>query len=730
VRYPPGKEGERYEIPDIILTIVAHAFRNNSFLKEIVVHADVRDGRSFLQSWEYLHGIGSGAFANLPNLTRIDFLRERNYNDLGNGELFGDASPELTVYGFAVNTELASRCRVDGVRFVAFENENEPIVNTWNIGEPNAESVTATLNDEGVLTISGTGNMRRLEGNDNPWRFRGVKHVVVNNGVTNVGRDAFLGMSSVETISISASVTSFSVDLSRTTGLTQITADGNNPNFTSIDGVLFNKAGSNIIHYPLAKAGAQYTIPESMTEVNLDRFDNSRVRSIVVPATVTRFFGEGNTITEIIVNENNPNFSSEDGILFNKAGNELLRFPRRKNLKYYLIPENVTTVASRAFGNSDFLEQIDIPATVTSFGTLNRNMPAIQRVEILPRTTVLNWEGGYFDGVLFSDLTTQLAGRYQLSTTVTRDTILPVQRFCEVYRVRFMTRDGKLQVGNPNAADVVAQMSGENLVFSGTGNMRSWGSAPRGEQPAPWHDFLARRIRRVIIENGVTSIGRNAFENHGYGWTDDNIYQNLEELVINATLAVPDSAFFNHFALKKIVLGDNVTRIGDRAFAKSGWSERERSTLEEVVIGSGVTVIDALAFINNPKLRRVEFRRVSGNINIESRAFNFDDANVGSPTPGMVFYGYSTNTSVVNFAATRNIPFFPLDVGMVQWNVGSPNEASITARLNADGILTISGTGAMMNWTNRWGDSNRRAPWYGFIKQIKELIKTLLLIFK
>lgn len=82
---------------------------------------------------------------------------------------------------------------------------NEPvtvsarIVNSGYCGE----NVLWTLNDQGTVTISGTGNMKDYEYNRSPWHNSStIKKVVVLDGVTSLGDYSFYGCTELETVEL------------------------------------------------------------------------------------------------------------------------------------------------------------------------------------------------------------------------------------------------------------------------------------------------------------------------------------------------------------------------------------------------------------------------------------------------------------------------------------------------------------------------------------------------
>ena len=86
------------------------------------------------------------------------------------------------------------------------------------------------------------------------------------------------------------------------------------------------------------------------------------LKRLELPATIKKVeIAEIENLQEVVVDKGNTEFSTEDGVLFNKQKTVLLSFPRRRDVKEYLIPDGVEQIAEEAFRGQPYIEEIVFP---------------------------------------------------------------------------------------------------------------------------------------------------------------------------------------------------------------------------------------------------------------------------------------------------------------------------------------------------------------------------------
>ena len=120
-----------------------------------------------------------------------------------------------------------------------------------------------------------------------------LTNVTLGTNVTTVGEAAFSSCSNLTSVTIPASVTSiwqgsyWEGVFYQCSSLTAITVNPQNPQYSSVAGVLFNRSQTTLITCPEGKVGA-YTIPDSVSSIEYAAFLGCRsLTSVTIPNSVT-----------------------------------------------------------------------------------------------------------------------------------------------------------------------------------------------------------------------------------------------------------------------------------------------------------------------------------------------------------------------------------------------------------------------------------------------------------
>ena len=189
---------------------------------------------------------------------------------------------------------------------------------------------------------------------------KSITHVVIPEGVTTIGDRAFSWCESLQSIDIPDSVTTIGKSaFSVCESLQSIDI----PNSVTIIG-----DGA----FDGCESLQSIDIPDSVTTIGKSAFSVCEsLQSIDIPNSVS-IIGDGafdcKSLQSIHVAEDNPNYSSIDGVLFSKNKRTIIRMPLGKKIKEFKIPDSVTIIGKSAFSDCESLQSIDISKSVTTIG--------------------------------------------------------------------------------------------------------------------------------------------------------------------------------------------------------------------------------------------------------------------------------------------------------------------------------------------------------------------------
>jgi hypothetical protein len=174
-----------------------------------------------------------------------------------------------------------------------------------------------------------------------------------------------------------------------TSALEEFIVHPDNPNYSSVDGVLYDKNQTKLISYPRGKAGPSFSVPDTVIEIDQFAFCAQYLESLSISANVSQiaqsafdFNGScySGVLREIVVNSGNLSYTTEAGVLFDKLKTTLIKYPVAKTGTSYVVPNTVTQIIAISWNPN--LQSITLPDSLETIAPYALSYSALTSLHI------------------------------------------------------------------------------------------------------------------------------------------------------------------------------------------------------------------------------------------------------------------------------------------------------------------------------------------------------------
>lgn len=254
-----------------VQTIDKYAFRGCAYIETITSANSVSSigdyafaGCSSLTSFPFssVTAINNGAFGFCANITELNFSTKLR----GIGSAAFENCTSVSSVTLPVNINTISDRAFAGCSSITEVIFNSRSVNTVGMGIFNGAGA-----DSGV-TLTIANNIVTIPSNIFSY-FSKLTTVLGGTAVVNINDNAF-AHTGITSFAISASTSNISnTAFADTASLAAFTVDSDNDYYSAnADGILMNRAGTQIIRYPGGKQNSSYTLPSNVTSISEGAF--------------------------------------------------------------------------------------------------------------------------------------------------------------------------------------------------------------------------------------------------------------------------------------------------------------------------------------------------------------------------------------------------------------------------------------------------------------------------
>lgn len=400
------------------------------------------------------------------------------------------------------------------------------------------------------------------------------------------------------------------------------------------------------------------------------------LKTVNIPESVVLIedfaFSSNLNLKDINIDENNQNYASIDGVLFNKDITELIQFPIKKSTLIYEVPATVKKLKTRSFSQSEIrglklptglttiedstfigclqLVNISIPSTVSSIGLYSfTSCPLLSDIKVAKG----NESYSSLDGVLYTFNGTTLI-QYPVGRT---DTEYKIENGTEIVGAgAFMNCTSLTNVTIPEGVISINQSA-----FDGSG------------------------LKNVTIPSTVEMLGSCAFwkcsDLAEINFNSNSRLNEMGEAVFGLCvslkkIAIPNKvsylefgAFINCTSLEEVILPNTLSNIGMAAFDSC-------TSLKSITIPDSTNKIFSLAFSNCTSLTDIYIPHYVNSISEGSLGYKYNSTGDLVPNPILTIYSYD-GTVAEEYAVANELNFESM--GEIPPPTGDLNRDGITS---------------------------------------------------
>ena len=395
----------------------------------------------------------------------------------------GDEADEADASGAGADKEDADKADADEA------NANEADADEADADEVDAEesllqaaSTTYTLSDsvkasftDGILTITGTGDIPAYSDGNVPWDKDSVTKVIIKEGITSIGDGVFQGHANLQTVTLPKTLTSIEYLAFAESGLQKITLPENVKSIGSAAFAECTALTEIVTNNKLESVGDNFI------------WGTENLKNFTVPASLTGLTGEtfrNNCLTGFTVKGNN--YTVKNGNLASADGKTLISYAAGSPAESFSC-NGYTKIGTYAFASYGNLKNVDLNG-VTELEryafVYNYSLTSVSFGNSLTKMDL----GCFYrcDGLKSVDFGTSISE-------------LPAQTFAYCYLLEDITLPGNIKkIGNGCFGFC---LSLNRFTSMGLTNV-------------PYEAFSGcRNLNEVNLNEGLTSISRQSFKN-------------------------------------------------------------------------------------------------------------------------------------------------------------------------------------------------------------------------